>query len=324
LKNTGTASLTIASITVAGTNAADFAQTNNCPATLAVNATCTISVTFTPGATGARAASVTVSDNAPAAPHSVALSGSGALPAVSLAPSNLAFAGQMVGTTSAAQVLSVYNSGDARLSIASVGLTGANAADFGLTTDCPLAPATVAAGSGCSVTIRFTPGAAGPRSAAVSIVDDAAGSPHGIVVSGTGVAPVPLVTLAPASLDFGSRRIGAAGAAKTLVLSNSGTGTAAISSVAITGANAGDFAQTNDCGATIAPGASCTISVSFVAKAVGARSAALVVTDSAAGSPRAVALSGTGAKAGVEGRRVRPRLLRMLEQLVVSGVRLRH
>src|SRR5205823_220093 len=76
LTNSGTGSLTISSIGLSGTNAGDFAQTNNCPSTVAASASCTISVTFSPTATGTRSASVTITDNAAGSPHSVSLSGS--------------------------------------------------------------------------------------------------------------------------------------------------------------------------------------------------------------------------------------------------------
>ena len=78
LTNSGTAALTINSIGLADANASDFGRTTTCPlspATLAVNASCTISVSFTPSASGARSASVQITDNAGGSPQSVAVSG---------------------------------------------------------------------------------------------------------------------------------------------------------------------------------------------------------------------------------------------------------
>jgi hypothetical protein len=67
------------------------------------------------------------------------------------------------------------------------------------------------------------------------------------------------------------------------------------SSIAITGANPGDFTQTGTtCGATLAAQASCTISIQFAPLATGARSASLTITDDASNSPQSVALRGTG------------------------------
>ena len=77
LTNVGTAQLVITSIGIAGGNVSDFGQTNNCPATLIPNASCTISVTFTPSTTGARASAVTITDNASNSPQTIVLSGMG-------------------------------------------------------------------------------------------------------------------------------------------------------------------------------------------------------------------------------------------------------
>ena len=82
LTNSGNAALTIHSIALSGPNSGDFHQQNTCPSsssTLAVGASCTINVTFTPTATGSRSANVTITDKASGSPQSVALSGTGVL-----------------------------------------------------------------------------------------------------------------------------------------------------------------------------------------------------------------------------------------------------
>ena len=108
------------------------------------------------------------------------------------------------------------------------------------------------------------------------------------------VTPPAQVTLAPATLDFGSVNVNSASTAQTLTLTNSTATALAISGVSISGANVSEFAQTNTCGATLAPGASCTISVTFAPTASGAASATLGVFDSDPSSPQTAALSGTG------------------------------
>jgi hypothetical protein len=77
LKNIGSAPLAITSFTIAGTNAGDFVQTNNCPSTLASNANCQISVVFTPTAGGTRSANLQIAYNAIGSPQTVPLSGTG-------------------------------------------------------------------------------------------------------------------------------------------------------------------------------------------------------------------------------------------------------
>lgn len=79
LSNSGTAALTINGITVGGTNPGDFAQINTCDGGVAAGGSCTINVTFTPKAAGARSASFSVSDNATGSPQTVPLSGTGTI-----------------------------------------------------------------------------------------------------------------------------------------------------------------------------------------------------------------------------------------------------
>src|SRR5439155_57091 len=67
-----------------------------------------------------------------------------------------------------------------------------------------------------------------------------------------------------------------------------------ISGIAVTGTNSGDFAQTHTCGASLAAGTTCTISVTFKPTTTGTRTASVAVTDNASGSPHTAALSGSG------------------------------
>jgi len=96
------------------------------------------------------------------------------------------------------------------------------------------------------------------------------------------------------TLPFGSEPVNQTTAVKKLTVKNVGPNLVNISGVMITGANAGDFAQTNTCGASLSSGASCTFSVTFTPSALGARSATLTLADDDAGSPQTVALTGTG------------------------------
>jgi hypothetical protein len=101
----------------------------------------------------------------------------------------------------------------------------------------------------------------------------------------------PFLALSPSSLNFGTELVASTTAPKTVTVQNTGTATAIIASIA----PEGDFAQTNTCGASIAAGATCTISVTFTPAAQGPRSGSLTLTDNASGSPQVVSLSGIGA-----------------------------
>ncbi|MBI5937761.1 MAG: choice-of-anchor D domain-containing protein [Betaproteobacteria bacterium] len=214
-----------------------------------------------------------------------------AAPTATLSPSSLSFADQILSTASTAQTVTLSNNGGGTLNISAIELTGANAADFARTTACG---ATLAGGASCTISVTFTPSAAGARSASLSVSSDASGSPHSISLGGTGILSPAAVGLSPATLDFGSQTTSTTPAAKTTTLSNTGGSTLNISAISISGTNAADFARTTDCGATLAGGANCTISVTFTPSATGSRSANLSVSSDATGSPHVVALSGSG------------------------------
>jgi len=103
-------------------------------------------------------------------------------------------------------------------------------------------------------------------------------------------APAP-VTLSPTSLSFGSQTVGTTSAASVKLTNNQATALTISTIVA-----SGDFAvvQNSTCGASLASGKSCAINVTFTPSAIGARSGALTITDSAAGSPQVVPLNGAG------------------------------
>jgi len=283
LKNTGTTSLTITAIAIADTNAGDFAQTHTCGTSLSAGASCSVSLTFKPTASGTRTAALRVSDNAPGSPQQVALGGTGT-PA-KLSATSLSFGTVAIGTTSPGKAVTLTNVGATPFTISGIAMTGTDAGDFAQTHTCG---SSLAAGASCSISVTFKPTASGARSAALRVTDNAAGSPQQVPLGGIGTT----AKLFPTSLNFGTVTIGTTSPAKTVTLTNVDATTMSIAGIAITGINAGDFAQTHTCGSSLAAGASCNIIVTFKPAASGARSAALSVSDNAAGSPQTVSLNG--------------------------------
>ena len=104
--------------------------------------------------------------------------------------------------------------------------------------------------------------------------------------------------LSTSSLNFGSRNVGATGTAQSVQLTNTGTGALNLLAITAGGLNSTDFAETNDCGATLAAGQRCTIQVTFAPTAAGIRTASLFVAGNASGGTSAVDLSGTGIDTG--------------------------
>jgi hypothetical protein len=293
LSNTGTATLKIGNIGITGANSSDFTETNTCGTSVAAGANCTMTVTFTPTATGGRSASLSITDNAPGSPQAVSLSGTGTTsgaPAVTFSPTSLTFGVQTVGTSSATKAITLLNSGNGALVITSIGTAGSNAGDFSQKNNCPLSPASLAAGKSCLIGVTFTPTAGATRRASVRVTDNAPGSPQSVPLTGTGT----VVQLSPTNLNFGSIKVGQTSSPQPITLTNLGKATLGIASISITGTNSGDFSQTNTCGGSVGSGQSCSISVTFTPSATGVRTASVSVRDNGGGSPQTVALSGSG------------------------------
>ena len=289
LTNTGSAPLSITSIALTGPNPYQFGQTNTCASSLSASASCTISVTFAPTTAFSPSASLTVTDNASGSPHSVTLTGTGTGPRVSLSPTSIAFGNQAVSTTSSTHQVTLTNIGNTTLSITSIALTGLNPYQFAETSNCG---SSLGAGANCTISVTFAPTTAFSPSASVSVTDSAPGSPHSVTLTGTGTGP--RVSLSPTSIAFGNQAVGTTSSTRQVTLANVGNTTLSITSIALTGLNPYQFAQTNSCGSSLSAGANCTISVTFAPTTAFSPSASVTVTDSAPGSPHSVTLTGTG------------------------------
>jgi hypothetical protein len=282
--NTGNSTVTFSSIQVTGTNAANFAESDNCQPSLTQGNSCQINVTFSPTTTGSYSASVTLTDNATNSPQSVTLAGTGIAP-VTLSSTSINFGTVLIGNSKNASPVTLTN----QMNVALTGITiVASGTGFSQTNTCG---SSIAAGATCTITATFTPTAAGAASGSITITDSANNSPQSITLSGQGQNPV---GVNPLNLAFGTVKVGTTSAAKTVTVTNNEKTTLTISNIGFNGPDAGDFAETNTCGSSLAAGAKCTVSVTFTPKATGSRAANLVITDSAATSPQKVKLSGTG------------------------------
>lgn len=289
LTNSGNADLSVSSIAVSGTNAGDFSQTNNCGASIAAGANCTMSVTFKPTAAGTRTAGVVVTDSAPGGSQTVPLSGATVTTDASVSPTSLALGSLPLSTASPVQAITLSNTGNGNLTITSVAVSGANASDFSQTNNCG---SSVAAGANCAINVTFKPTAEGTRTAAVVVVDTGSSGSQSVAISGTGTAPV--ASVSTSSVAFGNQSLGTTSISQAVTLENTGNEPLSISRISVLGTNASDFAETNNCGTSLAADASCSINLTFTPAAPGALAAALAITDNAAGSPQSVALSGNG------------------------------
>jgi Ca2+-binding RTX toxin-like protein len=317
LTNNGAQPLAIASITRVGAAPNDYARSGgSCPAgagSLAGGASCTVAVTFTPTAAGARNAILRFTDNhngVAGSTQDVTLNGTGiaAVPGASVTPGTVNFAARGVGSTSPASLVTLTNTGGAPLAIASITRVGTNPGDFarpagGAGGTCPAAAGTLNAGASCTVNVTFTPTAAGARTATLRFTDNAggvAGTQQNVTLNGNGIAVTPGIAVNPTSQNFGNNSVllGLLGVSRTFTVSSTGTGNLVFPAGAVTliGTNADNFSITaNNCaGTTRAPGATCAITVRFRARAPANqnKAATLRIASNVAGSPTLVALTG--------------------------------
>jgi Putative Ig domain/HYDIN/CFA65/VesB-like, Ig-like domain len=115
-------------------------------------------------------------------------------PAVTFTPTSLTFAAQAIGTTSAAQSITIANTGTGSLFINSAATRGANPLDFTQVDD-GCSGLTLPAGASCSVSITFSPTASGARSATFTLTDNAAASPQTVPITGTGTGQDPALAI---------------------------------------------------------------------------------------------------------------------------------
>jgi len=285
--NTGFSNLVVSGATLTG-NTTEFLLTNGCT-TVTPGSFCDISVRFAPTTAGAKTANVVIAHNGAGSSSSVTVSGTGlaSAPVVGLSSTTLSFGNQTIGTTSAAQAITVTNSGTQNLIVSGASLTGLDAAQFTLTNGCT----TVVPGGACTISVRFRPITTGLKTVSVDIVHNAAGSPTRVAVSGTGAIATTTATIANTAIGGGGgQRIGRT-ASSNVRVTNTGANPLVITS-AITQA---PFAVTDlgTCTAPVRPGRSCNLRVSFSPTAAVAYTETLTLVSNASNNPTGT-LTGRG------------------------------
>jgi hypothetical protein len=267
---------------------ADFTESSNCsgPNGLAIGASCTISVAFQPQTSGSKSEALAVTGANVATGASVVLTGQATAPAASLSTTSLSFGNQALFTTSAAQSVTLTNTGNASLVVSSVVASG----DFAVTHNC----ATLAPGANCSASVTFSPTATRARTGTLTFTDDAPGSPQQVALSGTGTGPE--ITFSSPTLAFAPQSVSIASSPLVLTVTNTGTASLVISSIRIAASwSAGSFTETDTCSSVaVPPSGSCQVSVTFTPAQYGSNLATLLFNDNAAASPQGVMLTGIG------------------------------
>jgi alpha-1,3-glucanase-like protein/F5/8 type C domain-containing protein/pectate lyase-like protein/centrosomal CEP192-like protein len=323
--NPGSSAASVSSVGTTG----PYRQTNNCGTSIAAGGSCTVQVTFAPTSGGPLTGTLSVASSAPGSPLTVALSGTGVTATTNLALNQPITASSSYQTFTPQNAVdgntsTYWESTDGAGYPQTITVDLGSAQSIGsITLDLPPSSAwatrtetlsvlgstdnttfsqivgsagyTFNPSTGNTVTISL-PSGTSARYVRLSFTGNTGWSaaqlsefevfPGGGTTSGGGSA----LAASPSSVSFGSETVGHTSPAQTVTVSNPGSTSASILQLSVSG----PFTQTNTCGATLAAGASCTVSAAFAPTAAGAASGTLTVASSAPGSPLSVALSGTG------------------------------
>lgn len=206
-------------------------------------------------------------------------------------PSPLVFPDESLQTSNTLTVM-LSNRGSLPTSVSTLAISGVNASDFSETDNCAgrsLSPS----GGSCAINVKFAPSVAAKESALLTITD-AAGTQN-VELTGTGLVPPRFSTSVPA-ISFGNQLKSVKSTSMNVTVTNNGGSNLAITSVAISGPNAGDFAISGEnCSVgPLAVNAGCGVNVTFTPRTTSLETASLQFTDNAPGSPHIIGLTGTG------------------------------
>ncbi|KPF68354.1 hypothetical protein IP84_09860 [beta proteobacterium AAP99] len=213
----------------------------------------------------------------------------GNAPAIAITGGPLTFTATNVGATSAEQLLTVSNTGNAPLNISAIATSNSDFITSAGTTCAVGTP--VAAGANCRIGVSFRPTAGGARTGNVSVTHNAPGSPSTVNLSGTGTGPG--VSYSSNPLSFGSVAVGQSSANTTLTITNSGNAPLTITQINISNPVFSQVATTCT-GAPVAAAGTCTVTLRFTPAATGAATGNLTLTSNMVTAPAAVVLNGTG------------------------------
>ena len=281
--NNGFADVTVSSLSASG----GYAETDNCTGSLLVaGQSCTITATFTPVTSGNLAGTITINDNAAGAPHIVTLTGAGQL-AVSFS-SNLTFSAVNVGSSSAAQTMTMSNNESQTLSF-TYGTSGDFSAVGNGTTPCN---GTLAAKAKCTFGVTFAPTFNGQIKGALTVGYNGTVASGGLTGTGQGGASAPL-TFSPANLSFGNVAL-TTSSSKTVTIKNAGSASLTINSITGSGYYVAAPSGTTPCSGTLSSGKTCTMTVTFTPLVTGTSVAGITITDSASVSTQIQDVTGNG------------------------------
>src|SRR3989441_1021452 len=281
MTNSGSASVTVSQANVSGSGLSVGGL--SLPLTLTPGQKTTFSVVFAPAGTGNVTGSVSLVSNAPNSPTTIALSGTGVQPQLSVAPPSASFGDVGVGTRN------TQRSAESRAGKDSRSVSQPNHSGSGLSVTGLSLPLTLTPGQKTTFSVVFAPASTGNITGSVSLVSNALNSPTTIALSGTAVQPQ--LSVVPPSASFGDVAVGTRNT-QTITLINSGTGNVTISQATPSG---NGFSMTGlTVPLTLSAGQRTSFNVAFAPTGAGSVTGSLSLVSDAPNSPSTIALSGTG------------------------------
>ncbi|WP_394845977.1 choice-of-anchor D domain-containing protein [Pendulispora brunnea] len=291
VRNAGETNLRIASMTFSN---ADFSTTQTFPVEIVPNGRADIPLGFRPSAIGARNGNAVLTSNDPLEPTArVELTGTGTSPTLKVTPASLPFGDVRTGSTPSQKTVTLENTGTGPLIVSRAAISGPDAARFALSA--VNLPLTIGAGDSVDLTVSYAPTAVGANAANLTI-DSNDPSSASIVVPLTGNGVSAMISLQPASLDFGAQLVGRASAARTADITNTGSASLNISAVTVGGPQAAAFALVSapELPAVVEPGAKLTLSLKFTPADMGDSVGEVDIASDDPNTPKAIiALKGT-------------------------------
>jgi Abnormal spindle-like microcephaly-assoc'd, ASPM-SPD-2-Hydin/Protein of unknown function (DUF1573) len=285
--NGGNSNLVVNSAVISGTGFTMSGLT--LPATIAAGKNTTFSVKFSPTSTTGSTGTVVFQDNAETSPQTMTLTGSALASGSTLSanPGSVNFGSVVVAGNDPTPV-TLTNSGNATITINTVGVTGAGFSISGLT-----AGQQIAAGATAQFSAAFDPTVPGAATGTISITSSATNGTLSIPVSGTGTQGT--LTANPASIPFGNLAVNGS-ATVPVTLTNTGTAALSITASSVSGTG---FSMSSLAAQSLNPGQTASINVTFSPTTATTVNGSVSVSTNLPNSPLTIALSGTGTQAQI-------------------------
>ena len=306
VRNSGTATLNFSGGfgSITSGNAISFPVSRTCGNSLRANSSCTVTFSFKPNlgspAPGTDIAAVfTISSNALSGANTISLSGKGVTVGVlGINPTTLAFGNVATGSSSGPKTVILTNSGTGNLSVTNIALTTNTGSSYSIVGNNCLV--TLLPTATCTFGVLFSPGStAGSKPGTITITSNTggvAGTTRTMSLTGSGVTPLPVLTLSTTrTVTITCSRPKGGPATATVGVSNTGTGTLNFASPAVTfsAATSARFTKSDTCSTgPLAPGNTCSVAVTFTPTNTTTQTGTLNVIPTNAGT-KSVGLSGS-------------------------------